>query len=89
MRAAQPRNGVTTASEIAHALVATRPGDRVKTSAPEAAARDLRHKRQQVLSILLRHKRIFTGHRHGSRARLSWLAGQTFSHRTPRLDWSD
>src|SRR3954465_4194276 len=44
--------------------------------AREAAARDLRHKRQQVLSFLLRHGRIFTGHRHWSRAHLRWRAGE-------------
>jgi transposase len=40
-----------------------------------AAADDLRRKRQQVLSFLLRHSRIFTGGDHWTRA--SALAGQS------------
>jgi transposase len=36
------------------------------TRAREAAMKDLRQKRQQLLSFLLRHGRVFTGHRHWS-----------------------
>src|SRR4051812_32817439 len=57
--------------------------------AREAAARDLRHKRQQVLSFLLRHGRIFTGHRHWSRAHLRWLAGQAFNHPAQQIVFQD
>ena len=57
--------------------------------AREAAARDLRHKRQQVLSFLLRHGRIFTGHRHWSRAHLRWLAGQAFRHPAQQVVFQD
>ena len=57
--------------------------------AREAAARDLRRKRQQVLSFLLRHGRIFTGHRHWSRAHLRWLAGQAFDHPAQQIVFQD
>src|SRR4029450_9189933 len=57
--------------------------------AREAAARDLRHKRQQVLSFLLRYGRIFTGHRHWSRAHLRWLAGQAFDHPAQQIVFQD
>jgi len=57
--------------------------------AREAAARDLRHKRQQVLSFLLRHGRIFTSHRHWSRAHLRWLAGQAFNHPAQQIVFQD
>ena len=57
--------------------------------AREAAAQDLRHKRQPVLSFLLRHGRIFTGHRHWSRAHLRWLAGQAFNHPAQQIVFQD
>jgi transposase len=57
--------------------------------ARDAAAQDLRHKRQQVLSFLLRHGRIFTGHRHWSRAHLRWLAGQAFNHPAQQIVFQD
>jgi transposase len=57
--------------------------------ARDAAAQDLRHKRQQVLSFLLRHGRIFTGHRHWSRAHLRWLAGQAFTHPAQQIVFQD
>src|SRR3954447_10810665 len=57
--------------------------------ARDAAAQDLRHKRQQVLSFLLRHGRIFTGHRHWSRAHLRWLAGQAFDHPAQQIVFQD
>ena len=57
--------------------------------ARDAAAQDLRHKRQQVLSFLLRHGRLFTGHRHWSRAHLRWLAGQAFNHPAQQIVFQD
>jgi transposase len=48
--------------------------------AREAAAQDFRKKRQQLLSFLLRHGRIFSGRTHWSRAHRGWLAGQKFEH---------
>ena len=45
--------------------------------------------RQQVLSFLLRHGRIFTGHRHWSRAHLRWLAGQAFNHPAQQIVFQD
>jgi transposase len=57
--------------------------------ARDAAAQDLRHKRQQVLAFLLRHGRIFTGHRHWSRAHLRWLAGQAFGHPAQQIVFQD
>jgi len=45
-----------------------------------AAMEDLHKKRQQLLSFLLRHGRIFPGRHHWSRAHERWLAGQKFEH---------
>ena len=45
-----------------------------------AVADDLRRKRQQLLSFLLRHGRIFTGGDHWTRAHRRWLAAQSFEH---------
>jgi transposase len=44
------------------------------------AAEDVRRKRQQLLSFLLRHGRIFTGGDHWTRAHRRWLAEQSFDH---------
>src|SRR3954471_21845281 len=57
--------------------------------ARDVAAQDLRHKRQQVLSFLLRHGRTFTGHRHWSRAHLRWLAGQAFNPPAQQIVFQD
>jgi transposase len=46
--------------------------------AREAGANDLRRKRQQLLSFLLRHGRIYGGRSHWTLAHRRWLAGQTF-----------
>ena len=46
--------------------------------AREAAADDLRRKRQQLLSFLLRHSRIYSGGGHWTLAHRRWLAGQKF-----------
>jgi hypothetical protein len=46
----------------------------------QAAAADLHKKRQQLLSFLLRHGRIFNGGKHWSLTHLRWLAGQKCDH---------
>jgi transposase len=49
--------------------------------AREAAADDLRRKRQQLLSFLLRHGRVYTaGRDHWTQAHRRWLAAQRFAH---------
>lgn len=57
--------------------------------AREVAAEDLRRKRQQLLSFLLRHGRSFTGRRHWSRAHARWLAGQAFEHPAQQIVFQD
>ena len=48
--------------------------------AREAAADDLRRKRQQLLSFLLRHGRIYEGGGHWTLAHRRWLARESFEH---------
>jgi hypothetical protein len=48
--------------------------------AREAAMDDLRRKRQQMLSFLLRHSRIYTGGGHWTSAHWRWRARQAFEH---------
>ena len=48
--------------------------------AREAGADDLRRKRQQLLSFLLRHGRIYDGGGHWTLAHRRWLARQAFEH---------
>ena len=48
--------------------------------AREAAADDLRRKRQQLLSFLLRHGRIYSAGGHWTLAHRRWLAKQAFEH---------
>ena len=48
--------------------------------AREAAADDLRRKRQQLLSFLLRQSRIYSGGGHWTLAHRRWLAHQKFDH---------
>ena len=48
--------------------------------AREAAADDLRRKRQQLLSFLLRHSRIYSAGGHWTLAHRRWLANQKFEH---------
>jgi transposase len=48
--------------------------------AREAAADDLRRKRQQLLSFLLRHGRVYSGGGHWTLAHRRWLAQQSFEH---------
>jgi transposase len=57
--------------------------------AREAAATDLRKKRQQLLSFLLRHGRMFSGRKHWSLAHLRWLAGQKFEHPAQQIVFQD
>jgi transposase len=57
--------------------------------AREVAAEDLRRKRQQLLSFLLRHGRSFTGRRHWSKAHARWLAGQAFDHPAQQIVFQD
>jgi transposase len=48
--------------------------------ARETIARDLRKKRQHLLSFLLRHGRIYSGRKHWTHAHAVWLAAQSFEH---------
>jgi transposase len=57
--------------------------------AREAAAEDLRRKRQQLLSFLLRQGRIFTGRRHWTLAHRRWLASQRFDHPAQQIVFQD
>ena len=57
--------------------------------AREAAVADLRKKRQQLLSFLLRHGRIFSGRKHWSLAHLRWLAKQSFEHPAQQIVFQD
>ena len=53
--------------------------------AREAAADDLRRKRQQLLSFLLRHSRIYSGGGRWTLAHRRWLAGQKFEHAAQQI----
>lgn len=53
------------------------------------AAEDLRRKRQQLLSFLLPHDRIFTGRDHWTRAHRRWLAEQRFDHPAQQIVFQD
>jgi transposase len=53
--------------------------------AREAAADDLRRKRQQLLSFLLRHGRIYEGGGHWTLAHRRWLARQSFEHTAQQI----
>jgi transposase len=53
--------------------------------AREAAADDLRRKRQQLLSFLLRHSRIYSGGGHWTLAHRRWLAKQSFEHTAQQI----
>lgn len=57
--------------------------------ARHAASEDLRRKRQQLLSFLLRHGRIFTGRRHWTVAHRRWLAAQKFEHPAQQIVFQD
>ena len=53
--------------------------------AREAATDDLRRKRQQLLSFLLRHSRIYSGGGHWTMAHRRWLANQKFEHAAQQI----
>jgi transposase len=53
--------------------------------AREAGADDVRRKRQQLLSFLLRHGRIYDGGGHWTLAHRRWLAGQAFDHTAQQI----
>jgi transposase len=53
--------------------------------ARDAAADDLRRKRQQLLSFLLRHGRIYDGGGHWTLAHRRWLARQAFEHTAQQI----
>jgi transposase len=53
--------------------------------AREAASDDLRRKRQQLLSFLLRHGRIYDGGGHWTLAHRRWLARQAFEHTAQQI----
>jgi transposase len=57
--------------------------------AREAASQDLRCKRQQLLSFLLRHGRIFDGRKHWTMAHRCWLAGQKLDHPAQQIVFQD
>jgi transposase len=57
--------------------------------AREAASEDLRKKRQQLQSFLLRHGRIFTGRKAWSPAHMRWLANQKFEHPAQQVVFQD
>jgi transposase len=53
--------------------------------ARDASADDLRRKRQQLLSFLLRHGRIYDGGGHWTLAHRRWLARQAFEHTAQQI----
>jgi transposase len=54
-----------------------------------AASEDLRKKRQQLLSFLLRHGRVFTGRKNWTRSHARWLAAQKFDHPAQQIVFQD
>ncbi|TIW59378.1 MAG: transposase, partial [Mesorhizobium sp.] len=54
-----------------------------------AASEDLRKKRQQLLSFLLRHGRLFSGRKNWSPAHARWLAAEKFHHPTQQIVFQD
>ncbi|TPK88641.1 MULTISPECIES: IS110 family transposase [unclassified Mesorhizobium] len=53
------------------------------------ASEDLRKKRQQLLSFLLRHGRVFSGRKNWSLAHARWLAAQKFDHPAQQIVFQD
>ncbi|HYH60962.1 MAG TPA: transposase, partial [Solirubrobacterales bacterium] len=53
--------------------------------ARDAGAADLRRKRQQLLSFLLSHGRIFEGKSHWTLAHRRWLSRQAFEHAAQQI----
>lgn len=59
------------------------------TRARESAMIDLKVKRQQLLSFLLRHGRNFPGGKHWTKMHARWLAAQTFVHPAQQIVFQD
>jgi transposase len=57
--------------------------------ASEAAVDDLKSKRQQVLALLLRLGRYYTGKRTWTQAHWNWLLGQKLEHREQRIAFEE
>src|SRR5712675_3572482 len=57
--------------------------------AREAAVDDLKSKRQQVLSLLQRLGRHFTGKRTWTKAHMNWLVSQKLAHREQRIAFEE
>jgi transposase len=57
--------------------------------ARDTAAADVRKKRQQLLSFLLRHGRTYSGSKHWTRAHARWLAAQAFEHPAQQIVFQD
>jgi transposase len=55
----------------------------------EAAVDDLKSKRQQVLSLLLRLGRHYLGKRTWTRAHITWLVSQKLAHREQRIAFEE
>jgi transposase len=64
-------------------------GVRDLVRAREAASQDVRKKRQQLLSFLLRHGRLFGGRKHWTLAHRRWLAEQKFDHPAQQIVFQD
>lgn len=54
-----------------------------------SAAADVRKKRQQLLSFLLRHGRVYSGSKHWTQAHARWLAKQAFEHPAQQIVFQD
>lgn len=59
------------------------------TRAREAAVEDLKSKRQQVLSLLLRLGRHYAGHRTWTKAHMNWLTSQKLEHPQQRIAFEE
>jgi transposase len=59
------------------------------TRAREAAVNDLKSKRQQILSLLLRLGRRYPGKRTWTQAHLNWLASQKLEHSEQRIAFEE
>jgi transposase len=59
------------------------------TRAREAAVDDLKGKRQQVLSLLLRLGRYYPGKRTWTKAHMNWLASQKLEHAEQRIAFEE
>jgi transposase len=57
--------------------------------ARETAMRDLKIKRQQLLSFLLRHGRSFPDGRHWTKMHARWLTSQKFTHPAQQIVFQD